>query len=160
MKETLLRRVLNLSQQELANAQKGFKSASREAAEAEGAMQSRYSTFKEEAQYLASGYARRMNEINAVIENIEAMLARPLQTCMRVCIGALVQIENLVTKERETYFLVKNGGGLTLRDTESGNDIVVVSITAPIGQQLNRKKVGDTVELFHTREKWVLTHIA
>ena len=42
----------------------------------QGAMESRYDTFKEEAQYMVSGQQRRVNELTEYLVNINLLISR------------------------------------------------------------------------------------
>ena len=70
-KRELVTKLLAIANRKKDEMSKSAKEAQERANEAEGAMQSRYDTFKEEGQYLAAGLKIRLEEIKSDINQIK-----------------------------------------------------------------------------------------
>lgn len=110
-----------------------------------GAMESRYDTFKEEAQYLAGGYAKQIHEakkILLVVNNI------PVSTETNVMLGAVVitteedERDNRSTKKR--YFISSSIDDNPI--VVDGNEYICLSANAPVATVLMNKEAGDVVK--------------
>lgn len=131
------------------------KKAQERANEAEGAMKSRYDTFKEEGQYLAGGLKIISQELNDAVAALrEAVKMNFLKSVDRVSLYTFVTVEyeTINTDESsETYFVTPFLGGEKIRE-----DITSIRPGSPLGKALIGKEEGE--EFFfdvkvHTNKK-------
>lgn len=118
-----------------------------EANEAEGAMVSRYDTFKEEAQYLQAGHQLRVLELERGLGALRALrqqLERGGRPGERAVAGAFVLVEG-PDGEGRWYFLAPFGGGRVCEI--AGRDVAVVSPQTPVGRAVIGAEAGDVVEV-------------
>ena len=156
MKKDIIRLVLVELEKERGNNQLAFKKANAEAIAAEGAMQSRYSTFKEEAQEMAIAYAKRMNDIGATIESLQRILNDCCQHSGIAAVNSLIQVKR---NGGGAYFLVLLGkGGYTFAG-HHGMEICVVNKASPIAVALLGRRVGEKVQLPPDGEEWEVESI-
>jgi transcription elongation GreA/GreB family factor len=129
-------------------AKEGRDEAQREANSHIGAMESRYDTFKEEAQYLAGAQQRRLQEMTAAslkigeVANNSRLMSRSFS---RVAIGCLVTLIDVDT-ERETCLVFSpalGGEKIQIGDQE----FAVVTPESPIGKAMQGKTVDDEFSL-------------
>ena len=114
---------------------KAMDDAQAEANEHKGAMESRYDTFKEEAQALRDGFARQLKDYL----DAQGVLAQiPIRLCNIVEPGAIVVLDEIA------YFL--SMGGLTSKIVIEGMGYLAVNPASPIGKALLGKKRGDVVQ--------------
>ena len=127
-------------------AETGRKEAQNDANQHIGAMASRYDTFKEEAQYMATAQEARTLQLNSelsVLLEVRATVARddkPSRLSKLTSIVVLQDSNNEVTR----YFLAPSGGGLVI-DAPFGKCIVITP-TSPLGRAIMNKAVGEEVE--------------
>lgn len=136
-KRELLERLLDLAQKKEAEAKKISKDAQTRASEEEGAMQSRYSTFKEEGQYLAGGLKGIHEDLRATVSTIQSLLNEKLSENDRVETFAIVEVE-FEDGSTDKFFVLPALGG------EKIDDLTVVNPAAPIAKALFRKETGDS----------------
>ncbi len=114
------------------------KSAMERANEAEGAMKSRYDTFKEEGQYLASGLISKHEDIKRSLSAIKSILDLgefDKSHFVELCSIVVVELED--GDQREFFVFPVLGG-------EKVEGRTVVSPSSPIGKALMKKKEGDS----------------
>lgn len=141
-KKSLVEELYKTVENELDKLKKIQKGAQERANEAEGAMQSRYDTFKEEGQYLADGLKIKCFEAESVLVELkEFMYSMNLVTSDRVRMFSLVRVE-YVDGESKFLFIFPALGGDTVRD-----NITLVTPSSPIGKVLIGKKIGDEFTL-------------
>lgn len=111
-----------------------------------GAAESRYDTFKEEAQVLAGGHGKRELDLKDQLARIRSILTEGhvLSPATMVQMGAIVRVRDLGKEEEFHYLIVSVGGGLELAldDTK----FYSLSFSSPLGRVLLRKEEGDLVE--------------
>ena len=105
--------------------------------EEEGAMQSRYSTFKEEGQYVAGGLKGIHEKFKADVSTIRSMMNETIKTNDRVESMTIADL-SFDDGRNEKIFVFPALGG------EKIDDLVLVNPSAPLGRALLRKEVGDT----------------
>lgn len=114
------------------------KAAQERANEAEGAMKSRYDTFKEEGQYLASGLIAKHEDVKRSLSIIKSILdLSELRESSIVEFCSIVKVE-LEDGEQREFFVFPILGG------EKVEGKTVVSPSSPIGKAILGKKKGDT----------------
>jgi transcription elongation GreA/GreB family factor len=140
----------HIFEQIIANFQSAQKNAEqeRDAAQTEanshiGRMESRYDTFKQEAQYEVEAHESRILKYKDGIDRIQALLADAsiLNPNPTIQIGSGIKLQ-FATGEEKFYILAPTGGGVTI--TEGNNSIFVLTPNSPLGKQLIGLKIGDT----------------
>jgi transcription elongation GreA/GreB family factor len=141
--------------QDMANrAREGRDEAQREANSHVGAMESRYDTFKEEAQYLAGAQQKRLQEITAAaikigeVANNDRLMRGDFA---RVSIGCIVTVfdEQFDAEKKMIVSPALGGEKIQLDDDE----FVVVTPESPIGQVMIGKTVDDDFSLVITGKR-------
>lgn len=135
-KTKILMKCIEILQSEINETKKAMDDAQEEANSHKGAMESRYDTFKEEAQYKAGAYAKKLVQLNRQLSQIQ--LVKPT-------IQNVAQFGALVESEDKTYFLIGYFGPEPIRINNI--EIFPVSISSPLGRLLINKKAGDEINL-------------
>ena len=118
---------------------KGYsKAAQKRANEAEGAMQSRYDTFKEEGQYLAEGFMDRYEEFRSAVTTIKSIRHDLDFRC-----DDTVQLYSIIevvfeNGEAKRFFLFPVMAGVILE-----KNITVITPFSPLGRALIGKEEDD-----------------
>ncbi len=144
VKTTIVDNIIEKVENQIKNAERGQSDAIEESKAHKGAMASRYDTFKEEAQYLAGGYAARLVELNKILRALKSVRDHPPTTTKCSCY-ALIEAENLDDRSRVVYFLLPAGGGDTY--DVGGEEITVLNVGAPLARAFIGSVAGDTVEI-------------
>lgn len=144
VKETLLDSVIADIEKQIETADQGRRDAIEESKAHKGAMASRYDTFKEEAQYLAGGFAARIQELTSLLGPLNSF-KNSMAPVSRVCGGAIVEVEDLDNSTRTKYFLLPAGGGEVYE--VNGEKYFVLTIRAPLARSLFGKTEGDEAEI-------------
>lgn len=144
VKETLLDLAIADIEEQIETAERGRKDAVDESKAHKGAMASRYDTFKEEAQYLAGGFAARIQELSSQLAALKSMQMR-LTANSEVSGGAIVEVEDVDTSAKTKYFLLPAGGGNMYE--VSGEQYSILTIQAPLARALFGKAEGDEAEI-------------
>ena len=108
-------------------------------------MESRYDTFKEEAQYLMAAQDLRIKELSSTVSVLRALLLMPTTQKEKIGIYALVEIEDVDDGTLATYLILPEGGGVTC--SVGGRNIFTVSVTSPLAQALLGLRNEGEVEL-------------
>lgn len=115
-----------------------------DAKNASHAMESRYDTFREEAEALAGGHEKQM----ADLIDTRRMLQRIKSDCLivreKIFAGALVTLSG-DQKNLNRYFLIPGGGGKQI--TVAGIEYTCVSPQTLIGKELSGKEIGDEITI-------------
>jgi len=130
--------------QQIETAERGRKDALEESKAHKGAMASRYDTFKEEAQYLAGGFAARIQELSSQLAALKSMQMR-LAANSKVSGGAIVEVEDVNTGAKTKYFLLPASGGETYE--VNGEQYSILTIQAPLARIIFGKAEGDEAEI-------------
>ena len=141
IKMIILDKVIEEIDAQIRNSERGRQSAMEDAKSHKGAMQSRYDTFKEEAQYLAAGYALQMADLGKQLSSLKNLRSVGVPTIASVSVGAMVEVMDLGDNSQTRYFLLPAGGGESYE--VDGEHVVVVSIASPIARAFMSKKIGD-----------------
>jgi transcription elongation GreA/GreB family factor len=144
IKTVIIDRIIEEVEIQIKNAERGRLDAIEESKAHKGAMASRYDTFKEEAQYLAGGFASRLVELGKTLGALKSIRDYP-PTVTKVHGYALVEVENLENGSRSKYFLLPSGGG-NIYEIE-GEEISVLSVGAPMARAFMGTVPGDEVEI-------------
>lgn len=101
--------------------------------------ENKYDTRGLEAGYLAQGQMKHAKEIEESISDFQKLSAAKFNSDQPVSLGALVELDSKEGSRR--YFIGPRAGGLSV--DIKGEEIVVLTTQAPLGQILTGKKVGD-----------------
>ena len=124
-----------------------------------GAMESRYDTFKEEAQALAGGHGKRELHLTEELIQVQELLANDqvLAPANIVRAGAIVRVKDAKGGREIRYLLVTASGGIYLE--VDGIEVSSLNSSTPLGRALLRKREGDIVKFAastHNRELEIL----
>ncbi len=144
VKETLLDLAIADTESQIETAERGRKDSVEESKAHKGAMASRYDTFKEEAQYLAGGFASRIKELSSQRTTLKSMQMR-LAANRKISGGAIVEVEDVYTSVKTKYFLLPVGGGNMYE--VNGEQYSILTIQAPLAHILLGKTEGNEVEI-------------
>lgn len=143
-KNLLLQDVLARLQADLDQAQRAALSAHEAATHEESVAENQYDTLGLEAAYLASGQARRVEELRQTLITWRRLRPRPFDAAQGIALGALVQLVDAQERER-WLFLGPQGASMKLQ--QAGLEIQVLGSAAPLGRALLGKGPGDAVHL-------------
>ena len=111
-----------------------------------GAMDSRYDTFKEEAQYMATGQEARIASLRTdvtVLKNLRRASAAVQPGHQTVQVGSIVTVVGEQAEER-TYCVLPAGGGQKL--SLGGRHYTSLTPQSLFGRALRGKEEGDAFE--------------
>jgi transcription elongation GreA/GreB family factor len=128
----------------LDTAQRAAQTAYETATHEENVAQNKYDTLGLEASYLATGQARRTEEIRQALLKYQGLPLRDYDAAVGIQLGALIDLENS-EGERQRLFLGPDAAGLTL--TLDGASVTVITPHAPLGMALLGKFAGDEVSI-------------
>jgi len=142
-KKELIEKLYHIAQKKEVEMKKASKDAQKRANEAEGAMKSRYDTFKEEGQYLAGGLKIRHEELKAAVSTIkEVVEANDPYEHIKIQLYSYVEVE--FEDGTESKFLVTP----VLGGEKLDYDITIITPHSPIGKCLMDKEEGHEFKLF------------
>ena len=140
-KRVIIAELLTKLESSLRTSERGRKSANTDAIEAEGRMQTRYGSAKEESQLLEAAFAGRIAKVASEIETLRRIdPADGPSRVVRPCSLVTLKIAEL----SENYFLLPTGGYEIVAD---GQSVTVVSFQSPIARLLMGKSKGDALIL-------------
>ena len=123
--------------------QRAAQTAYEAATHAENIAENKYDTLGLEASYLATGQARRVEEIRQALKNCRAMPLAPYDAASGIQIGALIQLE-AENGSAQWLFLAPDAAGLKLE--HGGQTVTVITPRAPLGAALLGKQLDDEVQ--------------
>lgn len=125
-------------------AQRAAQTAYETATHEENVAENKYDTLGLEASYLATGQARRTEEIRQALLKYQGLQLREYDPSVGIQLGALIELEN-AKGERQHVFLGPDAAGLIL--SLNGETVTVITPLAPLGQALLGKFEGDEVSI-------------
>ncbi len=138
-KHSLLEFVIRYAEGEVAKYKQIYGDAQDRANEEEGAMHSRYSTFKEEGQYLAEGLKDKLNQAKlglGIAQVMRSELGKHDFNKVKAC--ALVEVE--LSNDSEMFlFIFPSFGGLVVEQF----GVTIISHSSPLGKALLNKEEDD-----------------
>lgn len=143
-KTPLLHAVLEQLQADLEQATQAALSAHEAATHAENVAENKYDTLGLEAAYLASGQARRVEELRQTLITWRQLRPRPFVAEQGIELGALVQ---LLDEQGHARWLFLGPQGASMKLQHAGLSIQVLGSAAPLGRALLGKGPGDEVHL-------------
>ncbi|MCH4873529.1 MULTISPECIES: GreA/GreB family elongation factor [Pseudomonas] len=124
--------------------QRAAQTAYEAATDKENIAENKYDTLGLEASYLATGQARRVEEIRQALKNCQAMTQAPYDTAQGIQVGDLIRLE-AVNGNEQWVFLAPDAAGLKL--IQDDQTITVITPRAPLGAALLRKQPDDDVQI-------------
>ncbi len=143
-KHQLLQDVLAHLQADLEQATLAAVTAHEAATHEENVAENKYDTLGLEAAYLASGQARRVEELRQTLITWRQLRPRPFDEAQGIALGALVELAD-AEDQRRWLFLGPQGASMKLE--QAGESIQVLGSTAPLGRALLGKGPGDAIRL-------------
>lgn len=137
VKLVLISSCVAILKQKAATQKRAMDAAQAEANDHKGAAESRYDTFKEEAQALRDGHAKQVQHLGEVIAQIEQLDPRP---------GSKISMGAVVLTDAGNFFI--STGLVDEPIAIGGTDYECIGPTAPLVQQLRRLPPGQTVTSF------------
>ena len=122
--------------------QRAAQTAYEAATHAENIAENKYDTLGLEASYLATGQARRVEEIRQALKNCQAMTLAPFDPAHGIQVGALVHLE-AGSGSGQWLFLAPDAAGLKLAHDE--HTVTVITPRSPLGAALLGKQQDDEV---------------
>ena len=144
-KGAYLRQVVQYYTEMLERAREACALAQGDANDHKGRIESRYDTFREEAQFLAGGQERRCLELQETIRALQRFMTDCFSLApgsQQIRPGALVRVLDENGRE-EDYLLSPHGGGMTV-ETEQGK-LWIISVQSPLGSGLKGKCAGQII---------------
>lgn len=143
-KNQLLQQVLAHLQADLDQAHQAALSAHETATHEENIAENKYDTLGLEAAYLASGQARRVEELRQTLITWRQLRPRPFDSAQGIALGALIQ---LVDAEGRQQWLLLGPPGASMKLPVGDNTVQVIGSAAPLGRLLLGKQPGDEISL-------------
>lgn len=142
-KQDILRQILARLATDLALYFRAAKAAQFEATDEQSKAENKYDTRGLEASYLARGQSRQFAETEAAVLAFQSLSPRAWNPGEPIDIGALVALEG--HQGSSWYFVGPAAGGTEV--VLDGEEITVITLHSPLGQQLMGRKTGDRVAL-------------
>ncbi|WP_191486984.1 GreA/GreB family elongation factor [Pseudomonas sp. FEN] len=143
-KHAVRQRLLEQLEIDLDVLQRAAQTAYETATHEENVAENKYDTLGLEASYLATGQARRMEEIRQALKRCRELPLRPYDERNGIQLGALLALEAENGSE-QWLFLAPDAAGLKIEG--AGQLITVISPRSPLGAALLGKQEGDDVEI-------------
>jgi transcription elongation GreA/GreB family factor len=113
-----------------------------------------------EQQGLARGQIQRADKARAELAALEVFRPPGLPRGAKICVGAVVEVED--GEEGRTFFLAPVGAGVELTGEGGDGFLSVVTPASPIGRAVLGRRVGDSfeVEVRGDVREWRITYVA
>lgn len=105
--------------------------------------ENKYDTRGLEASYLADGQVRQAEETEQTILQFQSLPLIEFKPTDLITVGALVTLEN--KRDKALYFIGPRGGGVEVE--VDGQEIVVLTLQAPLGKLLVGRKAHDRFKM-------------
>lgn len=142
-KTKLLQAVITKLSTDLAVLMTAAKSSHDAATHAENIPDNKYDTLALEASYVAQGQANRARQIRSSIE-LYRQLNLLDQIDDTIQLGSLITLEAATGARKSLFIGVAEGGLRIMHDAE---EIVVITVSSPIGRELLGRSIGDSVAI-------------
>lgn len=135
-------------------AQTAYEAATHE----ENIAENKYDTLGLEASYLATGQARRVEEIRQALTLCQNLNLRAYDERRGIEVGALLGLED-ENGRQQWLFLAPDGAGLKVEVV--GQPVTVITPRSPLGKSLLGKFEGDEVEILvaGSRQQFAVTEV-
>jgi len=138
-KRLLIEKILAQLAESLETIYNAARASHAEATHESSKAENKYDTRGLEAGYLAQGQMKHADEIEQTIAEFQKLSPQNFEAPGPIAIGALVEVE---TKGKKSfYFMGPRGGGVVVES--KGQEIIVLTPQAPLGQLLMGKKSGE-----------------
>jgi transcription elongation GreA/GreB family factor len=128
----------------LETAERSRNDAIEESKHHKGAMESRYDTFKEEAQYLMVAQDLRIAELHSTVSLLSSQLSRLDVVCVRAGAFVLVGLED-ESGEQAFYLILPTGGGVTCIVGEM--KVTTINEASPLAEAIKGLAQDEEAEL-------------
>lgn len=142
-KEEIHRRFIDHLANELESLTAAAKNSASMATNEAHRAESKYDTFSLESSYLARGQAKRIEELTHALERLQALPLKAFHGTAPIQLTALVRLLTSDGKKRTLFFGPAAGGEQIHVD---GEEIIIMTARAPLGQALLGKTAGDTFD--------------
>ena len=142
-KRKLIDEIIQLLNADLELVTRSALTAHEEATHEESQAEDRHDTRGLEASYLAAAQASRASELQRLIQVYRFLHLPEYQSGDLIGPGALVELD--LNGRRSCYFLVPQGGGMSL--LLEGKPVRVITPNTPLGDALLGQSVGSLVEV-------------
>ncbi len=151
IQKVVLTTLLEKLDDDLVKLQEAWQGAVDDSAEAEGAMQTRYGSTKEEKDLLASSYGQKVLDLRDEIERLQSF--KLPTTNSSIVLGTFFCVKG--NSDAGSFFVILPVGGKSIKveDTE----VFVLSPQAPLARIFFEKKVGDIAKFRNM--SYVITEI-
>ena len=96
---------------------------------------------------LARGQKERAQKATIALQAMEGFAPPELSKRSRVCVGAVVEIEDEDSGEGRTFFLAPVGAGMTLLGPGGDGHLSVVTPASPVGKAVMGRRVGEVIDV-------------
>ncbi|MDP7593391.1 MAG: hypothetical protein QF552_12005 [Litorilituus sp.] len=148
-KKALVTLILKALNDELTQAINAANAAHAAAIDDQSIAETQYDTLAIEASYLAEGQSRRVEELQAAINNYQILKLIAFNNNMPISLSALVQL-SADSKSQHWFFIAPAAGGF--RCQQAGQHITVITPQSPMGQALMNKFEDDDVEVMLNKQ--------
>jgi transcription elongation GreA/GreB family factor len=126
---------------------KAARAAHAEATHESSKAENKYDTRGLEASYLARGQSKQAAETIQSIQEFQALILREFSPQEEIDVGAFVELKSRRESRRESnfYFIGPRAGGTEV--IHDGIEVLVITPTSPLGQQIVGRKQGDKLKL-------------
>lgn len=146
IKQSLLDQLCSQMKENVQSRINAFETARQDAIEAEGRMQSRYDSMKEESGNLGTSLSYRVLEARQVVSQLESFRFSGLTrngVSGQITLGSLIELEDS-KKNKYFYFILPAGGGEQIKSKYFDQEILVVTPAAPFFHIFQGKTIGDS----------------
>jgi hypothetical protein len=141
-KSSVISEILAKLETELATNLQAAKAAAAAATDGDSKAENKYDTRNLEASYIARGQALRVAELQQAVADFTELAHFPAAG-LTVRTGMLVQVETPTGLDH--YFIGPSGGGIEVK--VDGVEVMVISVTSPLGAKLLQRRIGDTITI-------------
>lgn len=142
-KNIIIENIITSVEKQIKTAEQGRKDAMEEFKFHKGVMDSRYDTFKQEAEFLTGAYDKRLVELQKMLQTLRTLKADP-PNIVRCSMYSIIEIKDLDDDSVFKYFLLPVGGGGAYEI--NGEKIVILSAGTSLAQALIGSIPGDEIE--------------
>lgn len=136
--------IVEALESQLLSAQEAANQAHDLATHEQSVAETQYDTVGLEASYLAQGQSQRVAELQLILQWYRNLVLP--DGVVKVQVNSLLRLESVHEDAEVLYlFIGSQGGGL--ETTVDGSKVLVISLDAPLTQQLMGLEVGDEVDL-------------
>jgi transcription elongation GreA/GreB family factor len=138
-KRALVKKIILQLHAELESYSRAARAAHAEATDEQNKAENKYDTRGLEAAYLAGAQSRQAAETQLAIESFEKLVLKNFKESEAIDLSAVVEVET--RRERTCFFIAPCKGGLEIKI--AGQEVLVLTPQAPLGQQLVGRKKED-----------------